>query len=115
MSENVKGKIERLRTKRGGHRGVTTKLVKEAIELLQSTDVDIQRCKVIYSQLEDKMKILNEINEEILGICEVSEIEHEIEEAAVVTDRVLSTKSKIEAARKIQNARNVNVATSPTL
>ena len=62
-----KENIERLRAKRGGHRGVTTKLVKEAIELLQSTDVDIERCEVIYSQLEDKMKILNEINEEILA------------------------------------------------
>ena len=59
------------------------------------------------------MKILNEINEEILGICEVSEIEHEIKEAAVVTDRVLNTKRKIEAARKTQNSGNVNVVPSP--
>jgi hypothetical protein len=52
---------------------------------------------------------------EILGICEVSEIEHEIEEAAVVIDRILNTKSKIEAAKKIPNVGNVSVVTSPTI
>ena len=75
--------LERLRAKRGGYRGVTTKLIKESLEILESTDVDIQRCEVISKQLEDKMTILKELNDEILGICEVSEIEHEIEEAAV--------------------------------
>ena len=37
------------------------------------------------------MKILDEISDEISGICNahVNEIEHEIEEAAVVTDRIL--------------------------
>ncbi len=37
-----------------------TKLEKEAIEHLQSTDIDIEQCKIISNQLEDKMKILNE-------------------------------------------------------
>ena len=112
-----KENLERLRAKRGGYRGVTTKLIKESLEILESTDVDIQRCEVISKQLEDKMTILKELNDEILGICEVSEIEHEIEEAAVVIDRILNTKSKIEAAKKIPNVgiRNVSVVTSPTI
>ena len=63
-----------------------TKLEKEAIEHLQSTDIDIEQCKIISNQLEDKMKILNDINEEILGVCEVSEIGKEIEDAAIITD-----------------------------
>ena len=74
-----KENIERLRAKRGGYRGVATKLAKEAHELLHSTDVDIQRCEVISNQLAEKMNILNNINEEILGVCEVSEIAGEIE------------------------------------
>ena len=110
-----KENLERLRAKRGGYRGVTTKLIKESLEILESTDVDIQRCEVISKQLEDKMTILKELNDEILGICEVSEIEHEIEEAAVVIDRILNTKSKIEAAKKIPNVGNVSVVTSPTI
>ncbi|XP_046861889.1 uncharacterized protein LOC124455243 [Xenia sp. Carnegie-2017] len=46
------------------------------------------------------MKILDEINDEIIGICDVTDIEHEIEEAAAVSDRILSTRRKIEGARK---------------
>ena len=110
-----KENIERLRAKRGGYRGVVTKLAKEAYELLHSTDVDIQRCEVISNQLEEKMNILNNINEEILGVCEVSEIGGEIEEAALVTDRILNTKSKIEAAKRAQNTANVSVVASSTV
>jgi hypothetical protein len=54
-----KENLERLRAKRGCYRGVTTKLIKESLEILESTDVDIQRCEVISKQLEDKMTILN--------------------------------------------------------
>ena len=61
------------------------------------------------------MSILNNINEEILGVCEVSEIGGEIEEAALVTDRILNTKSKIEAAKKAQNTANVSVVASSTV
>ena len=110
FNKNVKGKY-----RRGGYRGVVTKLAKEAYELLHSTDVDIQRCEVISNQLEEKMNILNNINEEILGVCEVSEIGGEIEEAALVTDRILNTKSKIEAAKRAQNTANVSVVASSTV
>ena len=108
-----KESIERLRAKQGGYRGVVTKLVKEAQELLQSSEIDIQviqRCEIISGQLETRMNILNGINEEILGLCEVSEIGDEIEEAAVVLDRILNVKGKIEAAKK---AGDVSITTSP--
>lgn len=41
------------------------------------------------------------------------EIEHETEEKALVTDRVLNTKSKIEVVKKTQNTGNVSIFTSP--
>ena len=53
---------------------------------IRASSLDIQRCKIISNQLEEKMNILNNISEEILAVCEVSEIEGEIEEAALVTD-----------------------------
>ena len=111
--------IDRLRAKRGGYRGVCTKLAREALELLDSSEVDIERCGVIAEQLESKMKILDEINDEIIGICDVTEIEHEIEEAAAITDRILNTRRKIEVAKKPkisqEIAGNVNVvAPSPS-
>lgn len=53
--------------------------MKEALEILHSTDIDFERCKVIANQLDDKTKILNSINDEILSECEEREIEAEIE------------------------------------
>ena len=61
------------------------------------------------------MNILNNINEKILVVCEASEIGGKIEETALVTDRILNTKSKIEAAKKAQNTANVSVAASSTV
>ena len=66
MSE-AKERLDRLRAKRGGHRGVCMKLAKEAKELAISPENgDISRCEIIKSLLEEKLKILNDINEEIL-------------------------------------------------
>lgn len=96
-----KEKLERLRARRGGHRGVCTKLEKEAIELTQTPEHDkIERCEVIAKQLEAKIKILNEIDEEILNICDVKEIQNEIEESAEVSDRILETIRIIEKHTK---------------
>ena len=61
------------------------------------------------------MNILNNINEKILVVCEASEIGGKIEETALVTDRILNTQSKIEAAKKAQNTANVSVAASSTV
>ena len=58
INELAKESIER--AKRGGHLGVGTKLVREALELLDSTKLDIERGEVIAEQLENKMKILDE-------------------------------------------------------
>ena len=100
MTES-KENLDRLRAKRGGHRGVCTKLAKEADELLHLPgDVDVGRCEIIRSLLEGKLKILSEIDEEILGLCDVKDIEQEIEESAEVVSRILTAKRKLEDALK---------------
>ena len=58
---------------------MSTKLVKEVDELLHSHDVDIEQLEVIANQLEEKIRTLNEIDKEILGMCKVSKIEYKIE------------------------------------
>lgn len=118
MSKEIKEKFDRLRAKRGGHRGVCTKLEREAVELLRSSDLNvdiIERCEVIASQLEVKTKLLNEIDEEILGMSEVSEIENEIEESVVIADRILNTRQKIDKLKETEGSvANTNVANSPS-
>ena len=74
MSES-KDNLDRLREKGDGHRRVCVKLVKEAGEILSLDEVDANWCEVIISILEVKLKTLNEIEEEILGLCDVTDIE----------------------------------------
>ena len=95
----AKEKLDRLRAKRGGHRGVCTKLAKETDELLHLPgDIDVDRSEIIRSLLEAKLKILSEIDEEILGLCDVNDIEQEIDESAEVLARILNAKRKLERA-----------------
>jgi hypothetical protein len=68
-------KLDRLRARRGGHRWVSTKLMKEAMELLQTPEAEnIERCEIIASQLKQKVTLLTQIDDEILKLCDVSEI-----------------------------------------
>ena len=67
-----------------------TKLEKQAIELIGNPESDnLEKCKGIARQLEAKLKLLSEIDDEILNICDVNDIQREIEEAAEISDRIL--------------------------
>ena len=64
---------------------MSTKLEKQAIELTENPESDnLEKGKVITKQLEAKLKLLSEIDDEILNICDVGDIQHEIEKAAEV-------------------------------
>ena len=100
MAEETKEKLTRLRARRG----VSTKLPKEATELLLQTpeEADIERSEVTAGLLEEKLKILNELDEAILNVCDVNEIQIEIEEPVqTTTDGILTTKRKIERYTKL--------------
>lgn len=62
---------ERARSQRGGHRGVVTKVVKEVDELLSTDEMTaskrITRLKEKLQQLEAKLKVLADIDKEILS------------------------------------------------
>ena len=89
ITAETKEKLDRLRAKQAGHRGVCTKLTEETDELIHQTEADYGRCEIVRSLLDEKSKILKNINEEILGICEVGKIESEIEESTEITSRIL--------------------------
>ena len=111
----TKEKLDRLRAKQGGHRGVCTKLItKETDEIVHATVIDYDRCEVIRALLEEKSKILNDIDEEILGICEVANIGAEIEESTEVMARILDAKRELDKAKlntKDTGATNISMAT----
>ena len=114
VEANAKEKYDRLRAKRGGHRGVCTRLAKEAEQVVQSQDEEnIDRSEVIHSLLSEKLKILNKLDEEILGLCEVKDIEREIEESSEIIARILNATKKIEKYKRGQA--NVNKVSNQTI
>ena len=92
--------LERLRAIRGGNRGVVTKLVNETDEILLSTvpleSAQKTQINVISQQLDNKLKILNDMDKDILEKCDVSAIATELEESEAVTAKILSCKQNIE-------------------
>ena len=58
------------------------------------------RLGVIHKQLSLKSELLFGLNQEIISLCEVSDIESEIEEAETITARIIECQSKIEKSIK---------------
>ena len=91
--------IERLRKVRGGHRAVTTRVMHEVDDML-STDgplraEQLQQLSVKLQQLDGKLRVLSDIDKEILDKCDVDTIEREIDESETVTAKILECKQRI--------------------
>ena len=71
--------LERSRVIRGGNRGVITKLVREAEEIIRTTESfdssRRNRLHAITQQLEGKLSLLKEMDKDILDFCELEAIE----------------------------------------
>ena len=99
MSEN----LDRLKTVRGSHRGVVTKLTKEkkkkklaATEPLTTEQID--RLTVIRQQLNAKEQTLQTLNRDILNLCSLEEIETEANDAETVVAKIMDYKRRIDVA-----------------
>ena len=81
MSEEESGaKYDRLKAIRGGHRGVTTRLIKEADKLLATAPPSGEsksRQNVIHKQLELKHEVLSGLDTQIVSVCDIANIEEE--------------------------------------
>ena len=99
-SGNTMSDDERSRAIHGGHRGVVTKLVREAEEITNKADpldsTQRIRLSVIKQQLDVKLNLLNDMDKEILTRCELDAIVNELEESEAVTAKIISCKQKIE-------------------
>ena len=73
----------------------------ERIIVTDPEEADIEQSKVIAGLLEDELKILNKLHEEILHVCDAKKIQTEIEESAKTSHVILTTKRKIETYFKL--------------
>ena len=84
--------FERLKAVRGAHRKVVTKLTKQAEEILKNESLvseDYERLFVIYQQLDTKLQTLNDYDQKVLNVCDVVDIENEIEESQQAVEKVM--------------------------
>lgn len=87
--------IERKRAIRKANRGVITKYINEANDLLKEEEFDQDRLSTIQGLLREKLDYIKRIDSEILEICEIKDIEKEIIEAEEINTRVLNISKKI--------------------
>ena len=103
MSEKeLKEKLKRLRASRGAHRGVLTKRIGEANEIIESegmlSNEQIKQLDVLHRLLENKLKLVEGLDESILSLCEVETIQNEIEDSERVLERVVECQKSIQDA-----------------
>ena len=98
-----KEKIERLKSIRAGHRGVVTRHINEAKTILENrrelghveeelTVAQVDRLNVVSLLLLEKQKTLSKIDQEVLELCELTEIKREIQESENIVSKILETK-----------------------
>ena len=108
--ETIKIKVIRL-----CHRGVVDDLLGEAKELTcmdSLSEIQSGRIEVINTLLENKLKSLKEIDQEILNICELTAINNEVKESEEIVARIIDCQRKIQEAKRrqqMQQSPTVNV------
>ena len=86
--------LERVRAWRRGHRGVATKYTQEAKQILETESIDNsqrERLASLQVLLQDKLKVLLKLDEDILNMFATKEIEREIKELDTVNSRITET------------------------
>lgn len=94
--------LNRLKARRRGHRGVATKLMREATSLMEGelTATNVDRIKSISKLLEEKSKLLKELDDDILNIIPTEDIEEEIIQNDEFNDNISETQ-KVMATHSI--------------
>ena len=114
-AEEQRRKLDRLKLVRRGHRSVLTKLIRELEGLVKLTEHDpnlVSQLKVIYEQLDSKMKVFSNLNGEIVALCPEDEVEREIEDSESIIAKVIEGKCKIDIVLK-ENSRDRTRVSAP--
>ena len=103
--------LERIRARRHGHRGVATKYTQEAKQIFETESIDNsqrERLASLQVLLQEKLKVLLKLDEDILSTCATEDIEREIKESDTVNSRITET---IERCKRIKQPVSVTRTT----
>ena len=103
-------KFKRLKAIRISHRGVVDDLLGEANELTcvdSLSEIQSGRIEVINTLLENKLKSLKEIDQEILNICELTAINNEVKESEEIVAQIIDCQRKIKEAKRRQQMQTI--------
>jgi hypothetical protein len=98
-------KLKRLKAIRNSHRNVVNNLLQEANELIcvdSLSENQKGRIEVISTLFENKLKTLNEIDQEILNVCELTTINNEIQESEEIVARIIDCQRRIKEMKQKQ-------------
>ena len=96
-------KVKRLQMRRKGYETFAMRLIHEFDDICQMETYDYERIGVIAQHLQDKQKLLNELSENILALCNVvDEIADEIQESEEINDKIVYKRKKIKTMLKNQ-------------
>ena len=119
MSSEAKERLERLQAICGAHRGVVTNNVNKVNNILPeestyATSEQIQQLEIIHGLLQAKLKALKDIHQKILSLCELQDIEHEIEESERVVEKVIKRQKEMnDVTQKPTGTAQINTQENP--
>ena len=92
--------LERSVAVRGAHRGVLTRLIKEAEQILLGVEeVDLEKaCERLHTLngvIQEKGKLLQSLDENILDKIKLEEIEREVIETSSIVEKVMEVRRKL--------------------
>ena len=101
-NKDVKEKLERLKATRGANRGVITKKIGEVDEILGTggtlSSHQVTQLDILNRLLENKLKLVEDLDQGVLSLCDLEAIQGEIEESQKVLEKVVTCQKRIQDA-----------------
>eukprot|EP00794_Sanderia_malayensis_P006304 gene6304-biopygen5218 len=96
--------LDRLRRIRGGNRATVTKVERESYVILRESedmprDTVITKADALLNTLREKKKYLHQLNEKIMELCDIEDIEREVEESDEINTNITEIITRLDALK----------------
>eukprot|EP00794_Sanderia_malayensis_P015495 gene15495-biopygen11959 len=105
--------LDRLRRIRGGNRATVTKVEREAYVILRESedmprDTVITKADALLNTLREKKKYLHQLNEKIMELCDIEDIEREVEESDEINTNITEIITRLDGLKIRLTSQNVH-------